>query len=70
MILEMAKLTNKKIVPKGVRLGWASLKDAKLAKVTLSLTSIKGVNVKKSKAFSISKAVDGDVVAKRSFLIP
>jgi hypothetical protein len=66
----MAKLPNKKIVPKGIRLGWASLKEAKSSKVRLSLTSIKGVIIKENKAFSVRKIVDSDFAAKRDFLIP
>lgn len=65
----MAKLPNKKIVPKGVRLGWASLKEAKSSKVRLSLTAIQGVIVK-NKAFSVRKVIDDDFVSKRNFLIP
>jgi len=66
----MAKLLNKKIVPKGVRLGWATLQEAKSSKVTLPLNSLKGVIVKRNKAFSVCKNVDGDFVAKRNFLVP
>ncbi|WP_029276626.1 hypothetical protein [Pedobacter borealis] len=66
----MASLSNKKIVPKGVRLGWASLKDAKFAKVTISLASIKGVKVKKSKAVAAHTAVTGRFVTKENYLIP
>ncbi len=68
--LEMVNSSGKKLVPKGVRLGWVSLKDAKLTKVTVSLSSLKGVKVKKKKVSAARNSAEGSFISKPAFLIP
>lgn len=60
----MPRLTVKKQAPKGVRLGWALLKDAQPAKVVL--TSVKGVKVTPVDV-RVSKT---NKSSNRSYLIP